>query len=107
MSEKPFPDYVPDKKTLYCSFCGKSQHEVQKLVAGPTVFICNECIDLCSDIVHEQNVPPHTLSAIALLVMQIWIYTPEELAALKKEIAEGNIQAVGDARAGGPHCAGC
>src|SRR3954468_4584054 len=39
---------------LYCSFCGKSQHEVNKLVAGPHVFICDECIDLCSDIIDEQ-----------------------------------------------------
>jgi hypothetical protein len=41
-------------KLLYCSFCGKSQHDVQKLVAGPAVFICDECIDLCVDIVDEQ-----------------------------------------------------
>ena len=39
---------------LYCSFCGKSQHEVNKLVAGPHVFICDECIDVCSDIIDEQ-----------------------------------------------------
>ena len=38
-------------KTLYCSFCGKSQHEVEKLIAGPTVFICGECIELCADII--------------------------------------------------------
>ena len=38
-------------KTLYCSFCGKSQHEVKKLIAGPTVFICVECIELCADII--------------------------------------------------------
>ena len=42
------------KRTLYCSFCGKSQHEVRKLIAGPTVFICDECSDLCSDIVFEE-----------------------------------------------------
>ena len=41
-------------KTLYCSFCGKSQHEVKKLIAGPSVFICDECIDLCTDIIQEQ-----------------------------------------------------
>ena len=40
-------------QTLYCSFCGKSQHEVHKLIAGPSVFICNECVDLCNDIVQE------------------------------------------------------
>ena len=43
------------KNTLYCSFCGKSQQEVRKLIAGPTVFICNECIELCKDIIHEEN----------------------------------------------------
>ena len=40
--------------TLYCSFCGKSQHEVRKLIAGPTVFICDECIELCNDIIREE-----------------------------------------------------
>ena len=43
------------KNTLYCSFCGKSQHEVRKLIAGPTVFICDECIELCRDIIGEEN----------------------------------------------------
>ncbi|HQT74418.1 MAG: ATP-dependent protease ATP-binding subunit ClpX [Acidiphilium sp. 37-67-22] len=43
------------KNTLYCSFCGKSQHEVVKLIAGPTVFICNECVELCMDIIREDN----------------------------------------------------
>lgn len=43
------------KNTLYCSFCGKSQHEVRKLIAGPTVFICNECVELCMDIVKEDS----------------------------------------------------
>ena len=42
------------EKTLYCSFCGKSQHEVKKLIAGPSVFICDECIDLCNEIVHDE-----------------------------------------------------
>ncbi|MFT6558533.1 MULTISPECIES: ATP-dependent Clp protease ATP-binding subunit ClpX [Sneathiella] len=41
--------------TLYCSFCGKSQHEVRKLIAGPTVFICDECVELCKDIIHEEH----------------------------------------------------
>jgi len=41
--------------TLYCSFCGKSQHEVRKLIAGPTVFICDECVELCMDIIREEN----------------------------------------------------
>jgi len=50
---------VHDKKdkssAYYCSFCGKSQHEVKKLIAGPTVFICDECVDLCVDIIKEEN----------------------------------------------------
>jgi ATP-dependent Clp protease ATP-binding subunit ClpX len=46
----------PDSKnTLYCSFCGKSQHEVRKLIAGPTVFICDECVELCMDIIREET----------------------------------------------------
>ena len=43
------------KNTLYCSFCGKSQHEVRKLIAGPNVFICNECVELCMDIIQEED----------------------------------------------------
>jgi len=43
------------KNTLYCSFCGKSQHEVRKLIAGPTVFICDECVELCTDIIREEH----------------------------------------------------
>jgi len=41
--------------TLYCSFCGKSQREARKLIAGPTVFICDECVELCIDIIREEN----------------------------------------------------
>jgi ATP-dependent Clp protease ATP-binding subunit ClpX len=43
-----------DDKLLYCSFCGKSQHEVKKLIAGPSVYICNECVDLCNDIIVDE-----------------------------------------------------
>jgi ATP-dependent Clp protease ATP-binding subunit ClpX len=50
MSEKP-----SSEKLLYCSFCGKSQHEVRKLIAGPSVFICDECIELCNDIIREET----------------------------------------------------
>jgi len=50
MSEKP-----GSEKLLYCSFCGKSQHEVRKLIAGPSVFICDECIELCNDIIREEG----------------------------------------------------
>ncbi|MEI7493193.1 MAG: ATP-dependent Clp protease ATP-binding subunit ClpX [Alphaproteobacteria bacterium] len=50
------------KNTLYCSFCGKSQHEVRKLIAGPTVFICDECVDLCTDIIQEESAKPRLLT---------------------------------------------
>lgn len=52
MSDKQSGD--GDNKLLYCSFCGKSQHEVRKLIAGPSVFICDECVDLCNDIIREE-----------------------------------------------------
>jgi len=43
-----------DGKILYCSFCGKSQHEVRKLIAGPSVYVCDECVELCNDIIREE-----------------------------------------------------
>ncbi|PZO64752.1 MAG: ATP-dependent Clp protease ATP-binding subunit ClpX [Paracoccus denitrificans] len=52
MANQPGSD---SKNTLYCSFCGKSQHEVRKLIAGPTVFICDECVELCMDIIREET----------------------------------------------------
>jgi hypothetical protein len=52
-------------KLLYCSFCGKSQHEVRNLVAGPSVFICDECIDLCTSIVKEQQKVANARGALA------------------------------------------
>lgn len=54
MSEK-----IGGEKLLYCSFCGKSQHEVRKLIAGPSVFICDECIELCNDIIREETQGEH------------------------------------------------
>src|SRR5574339_294799 len=54
---------VGGEKLLYCSFCGKSQHEVRKLIAGPSVFICDECIDLCNDIIREDAAPDTTAKA--------------------------------------------
>ena len=53
MSDKE-NDKTGDSKLLYCSFCGKSQHDVRKLIAGPSVFICDECVDLCNDIIREE-----------------------------------------------------
>ncbi len=71
------------KEPLYCSFCGKSQLEVRKLIAGPTVFICDECTDLCSDILHrgqvflpDQELPEHS-TVLALLNG----YLPTQIAA--------------------------
>src|SRR6195256_4042881 len=60
------------KNTLYCSFCGKSQHEVRKLIAGPTAHICNECVDLCMDIISEEN-------KSSLVKSRDGIPTPKEL----------------------------
>ena len=55
MSKSSDKDKTDSKNTLYCSFCGKSQHEVRKLIAGPNVFICNECVELCMDIIREED----------------------------------------------------
>jgi hypothetical protein len=54
------------KSSLYCSFCGKSQHEVRKLIAGPTVFICDECVELCKDII-----PNGTPCAVLLTIVRM------------------------------------
>ncbi|MEN2494343.1 MAG: ATP-dependent Clp protease ATP-binding subunit ClpX [Hyphomicrobiaceae bacterium hypho_1] len=61
-----------EKNTLYCSFCGKSQHEVRKLIAGPTVFICDECVELCMDIIREENTN-------TLVKSREGVPTPEEI----------------------------
>jgi hypothetical protein len=53
------------EKTLYCSFCGKSQHEVKKLIAGPSVFVCDECIELCNEIIRDELPPPRAKTARA------------------------------------------
>ncbi len=60
------------KSTLYCSFCGKSQHEVRKLIAGPTVFICDECVELCMDIIREEH-------KIAFVKNKDGVPTPREI----------------------------
>ena len=52
--ERPTRSGGDNGKILYCSFCGKSQHEVRKLIAGPNVFICDECVELCNDIIREE-----------------------------------------------------
>ena len=70
------------KNTLFCSFCGKSQHEVRKLIAGPTVFICDECVELCMDIIREENKTVSTSKTSS-------VETPRELYRLLNEYVIG------------------
>ena len=74
------------KNTLYCSFCGKSQHEVRKLIAGPTVFICDECVELCMDIIREE-----TKSSIAK--NRDGVPTPKDIRAVLDDYVIGQDQA--------------
>jgi hypothetical protein len=94
---------VADRKTLYCSFCGKSQHEVRKLIAGPTVFICDECVELCDDIVKDD------LGKLGLQHVRETFLHPkfdsialEELAKVEFASGEALLQAVGLAVDAGP-----
>ncbi len=73
-------------KILYCSFCGKSQNEVKKLIAGPSVFVCDECIDLCNDIIREETT---TTSPTA----EIHLPKPKEIAAFLDEYVIGQVHA--------------
>jgi ATP-dependent Clp protease ATP-binding subunit ClpX len=77
-----------DEKLLYCSFCGKSQHEVKKLIAGPSVFICDECIDLCNDIIREES-PDEQENRVARNDLP----TPREISALLDQYVIGQEQA--------------
>ena len=72
---------MPDnnKNILYCSFCGKSQHEVRKLIAGPTVFICDECVELCMDIIKEE-------SKDSFVRNQEGVPSPKEILSLKERL---------------------
>jgi hypothetical protein len=54
---KPSTETTADPHTLFCSFCGKSQHDIKKLIAGPGVFICNECVEFCDKIIAERSDP--------------------------------------------------
>jgi ATP-dependent Clp protease ATP-binding subunit ClpX len=74
------------KNTLYCSFCGKSQHEVRKLIAGPTVFICDECVELCMDIIREEN-------KSSLVKQRDGIPTPREICKVLDDYVIGQAQA--------------
>ncbi|ESQ75354.1 ATP-dependent Clp protease ATP-binding subunit ClpX [Asticcacaulis sp. AC402] len=74
------------KSTLYCSFCGKSQHEVRKLIAGPTVFICDECVELCMDIIREEH-------KIAFVKSKDGVPTPKEIREVLDDYVIGQGQA--------------
>ena len=71
-----------NKNILYCSFCGKSQHEVRKLIAGPTVFICDECVELCMDIIKEEN-------KSSLIKHQDGVPTPKEICTVLNDYVIG------------------
>jgi ATP-dependent Clp protease ATP-binding subunit ClpX len=74
------------KNTLYCSFCGKSQHEVRKLIAGPTVFICDECVELCMDIIREE-------SKTTLVKSRDGVPTPRDINAVLDDYVIGQTHA--------------
>ncbi|MEZ5984462.1 MAG: ATP-dependent Clp protease ATP-binding subunit ClpX [Hyphomonas sp.] len=74
------------KNTLYCSFCGKSQHEVKKLIAGPTVFICDECVELCMDIIREEN-------KTSLVRSREGVPTPQEICDVLDDYVIGQVYA--------------
>ncbi|MBO6480622.1 MAG: ATP-dependent Clp protease ATP-binding subunit ClpX [Pelagibacteraceae bacterium] len=75
-----------NKNILYCSFCGKSQHEVKKLIAGPTVFICDECVELCMDIIKEEN-------KNSLVKHQEGVPTPREICTILDDYVIGQTHA--------------
>ena len=75
-----------NKNILYCSFCGKSQHEVRKLIAGPTVFICDECVELCMDIIKEENKD-------SFVNNQEGVPTPQEICKVLDDYVIGQIYA--------------
>ncbi len=77
---------MTSKNTLYCSFCGKSQHEVRKLIAGPTVFICDECVELCMDIIREEN-------KTSMVKSRDGVPTPQEIIKVLDEYVIGQQQA--------------
>ena len=79
---------VGGEKLLYCSFCGKSQHEVRKLIAGPSVFICDECIDLCNDIIREEATPDTSPKAA-----RSDLPSPREICEILDQYVIGQVQA--------------
>jgi len=115
-------------RLLYCSFCGKSQHEVRKLIAGPSVFICDECVELCNDIIREEiqekpvagggsSIPtPHDINAIldeyvigqelAKKILSVAVYNhykrleQEAIRTSDVELAKSNVLLIGPTGSG-------
>src|SRR5471030_375757 len=75
-----------DGKLLYCSFCGKSQHEVRKLIAGPSVFVCDECVELCNDIIREEKIDVKE-------VKETHLPSPKEISTFLDEYVIGQTHA--------------
>src|SRR3569833_3861841 len=110
-------------RVLYCSFCGKSEHEVRKLIAGPSVYICDECVDLCNDIIREEvhakpqikGLPkPHEIRAVldeyvigqdqAKIVLSVAVYNHYKRLSQKGadgvELSKSNILLIGPTGSG-------
>ena len=80
-------DNTGDGKLLHCNFCGKSQHEVRKLIAGPSVYICDECVELCNDIIREELQETQDEAEFKKLP------TPREISAILDEYVIGQARA--------------
>src|SRR5437868_9955193 len=97
MRDKTMSEKTGGEKLLYCSFCGKSQHEVKKLIAGPSVYICNECIELCNEIVVQDTGENLAASdgkpAAAQATLKKSLPTPREIHAILNEYVIGQERA--------------
>ena len=79
-------DNTGDGKLLHCNFCGKSQHEVRKLIAGPSVYICDECVELCMDIIREET-------KTSLVKSSVGVPTPREICDVLDDYVIGQAMA--------------